>query len=373
MFFASSATIAYQDVAALMPGSTLDGPRWAQTLRVSSAGSTHRAEIAFRVDPITTASTASIPSYGMSIPGVGEVSVYSKNGEHSDTPDEARVNRDDKRGRIVTITPSRAPEPFRAGELLERQSSLLAPADAAGVNMAFAKPDLDRGELLAVAQVFHKKRKPVDVFADILPTAVASLVNNDEPDALALAAYAPSEPDFASRSPFGAILKEETRASGRFIPPIGAYDHGWASKVLPKLSFSEKEQRCLAEGIYFEARGEPEKGQAAVAQVILNRVRNPTFPDTICGVVYQNRSWFNRCQFSFACDRIRDRITPGRHWETAKAVALATTSGKIWLDSVGSSTHYHADYVYPHWAPTMVRLTKIGRHIFYRTRNGGWS
>jgi spore germination cell wall hydrolase CwlJ-like protein len=72
--------------------------------------------------------------------------------------------------------------------------------------------------------------------------------------------------------------------------------------------FPTKEQKCLAEGIYFEARGEKVEGQAAVAQVILNRVRNPTFPNTICGVVYQNDTWRNRCQFSFACDGIRDRI-----------------------------------------------------------------
>ena len=139
------------------------------------------------------------------------------------------------------------------------------------------------------------------------------------------------------------------------------------------MAFSDKEQRCLAEGIYFESRGEPVKGQAAVAQVILNRVRNPDYPNSICGVVFQNEDWINRCQFSFACDRIRDRVLPGQHWEIAKAVALAVTSGKIWIEDVGSATHYHATYVHPKWAPTMVKVAKIGQHIFYRTRNGGWS
>ena len=71
--------------------------------------------------------------------------------------------------------------------------------------------------------------------------------------------------------------------------------------------FSAKEQKCLANAIYFEARGETLRGQAAVAQVVLNRVRNPAYPETICGVVYQNQNLKNRCQFSFACDGKKDR------------------------------------------------------------------
>ena len=115
------------------------------------------------------------------------------------------------------------------------------------------------------------------------------------------------------------------------------------------------------------------EGQAAVAQVILNRVRNPTFPNTICGVVYQNVTWRNRCQFSFACDGKKERITSPRHWKTAQDIAMAVTAGKIWLDDVGSATHYHAVYVRPRWARSMQRKTRIGLHIFYRTYGGGWS
>ena len=92
----------------------------------------------------------------------------------------------------------------------------------------------------------------------------------------------------------------------KIVPKLGRGDHAWAANPLPKSAFSAAQQRCLAEGIYFEARGEPVSGQAAVSQVILNRVRNPHYPNTICGVVYQNKHWRNRCQFSFACDRIRD-------------------------------------------------------------------
>jgi spore germination cell wall hydrolase CwlJ-like protein len=110
-----------------------------------------------------------------------------------------------------------------------------------------------------------------------------------------------------------------------------------------------------------------------VAQVILNRVRNPSYPDTICGVVYQNKKWRNECQFSFACDNIPDIIWSRARWLTAKDVAMAVTAGKIWLPEVGSATHYHATYVKPDWAPTMKKVAKIGLHIFYRTYGGGWS
>ena len=106
---------------------------------------------------------------------------------------------------------------------------------------------------------------------------------------------------------------------------------------------------------------------------MLNRVRNPTYPKTICGVVYQNDSWFNRCQFSFACDGRKDVITSQSNYRKAKDIAMAVTAGKIFIPEVGSSTHYYAQYVSPGWARAMNKMTKIGLHIFYRTKNGGWS
>ena len=90
-------------------------------------------------------------------------------------------------------------------------------------------------------------------------------------------------------------------------------------------------------------------------------------------MVYQNKSWRNRCQFSFACDGIRDRVSDRRHWQMAKEVAEAVTSGKVYLPEVASATHYHATYVRPRWARRMERMQKIGLHIFYRTNGGGWS
>jgi hypothetical protein len=161
----------------------------------------------------------------------------------------------------------------------------------------------------------------------------------------------------------------EGRALGQFAPG----QHAWVQNPLPDSVHEAKEQKCLAEAIYFEARSEPEAGQAAVAQVVLNRVRNPAYPGTICDVVYQNKSWRGRCQFTFACDGITDRVRSKRAWRVAVRIAKDVTEAKIWLDEVGDSTHYHANYVSPRWGRTMIRQDKIGLHVFYRTRYGGWS
>jgi len=133
---------------------------------------------------------------------------------------------------------------------------------------------------------------------------------------------------------------------------------------------SAREMHCLAEAIYFEARGEPEEGQAAVAQVVLNRVSSGLYPSTICGVVFQNRSHYHGCQFSFACEGRSLRITEADAWTTATRVAEEVTAGKTYVADVGAATHYHADYVRPHWSRQLKRLDVIGHHIFYELRPG---
>lgn len=135
-----------------------------------------------------------------------------------------------------------------------------------------------------------------------------------------------------------------------------------------------RDLRCLAEGIYFEARGEPWRGQLAVGRVILNRVASKQYPDTVCDVVYQNSHLHNRCQFSFACDGKDDSIRNADAWFSVRGFAswlLANTESKPngsdyqVLASLESATHYHADYVLPHWAKHFELTARIGRHIFY--------
>lgn len=132
----------------------------------------------------------------------------------------------------------------------------------------------------------------------------------------------------------------------------------------------DRELRCLAEAVYFEARSEPEDGQAAVAQVVLNRVKSGLYPNSICGVVYQNRHRYLACQFTFACEGKSLRVTDAASWKSAVKVSRAVFEGQTYLPDVGAATHYHADYVRPYWAKRLKKMDVIGRHIFYKLRPG---
>lgn len=126
------------------------------------------------------------------------------------------------------------------------------------------------------------------------------------------------------------------------------------------------EERCLDEAIYFEARGESEAGQAAVAQVVLNRVESGHYPASICGVVYQKQRRRNSCQFSFACQRNALRVAEPVSWNAAVRIAREVLLGGDYSTEVGGSTHYLADYAHPRWARTLQRMDVIGHHIFYQ-------
>lgn len=122
--------------------------------------------------------------------------------------------------------------------------------------------------------------------------------------------------------------------------------------------------KCLTQAVYYEAAYEPLQGRRAVAQVVLNRMRHPAFPKSVCGVVYQG---VNRpvCQFSFTCDGSLGRKPAAGVWREAEDIAAAALAGYV-EPSVGHATHYHANYVSPYWAPKLVKISKIGAHIFYR-------
>ena len=126
---------------------------------------------------------------------------------------------------------------------------------------------------------------------------------------------------------------------------------------------------CLTQAVFYEAGYEPLQGRRAVAQVVLNRMRHPAFPKSICGVVYQGAR-DPVCQFSFVCDGSLDRRPELGAWKEAEKVAAAAIDGFV-EKSVGAATHYHADYVAPYWAPRLAKLSKIGAHIFYRWP-GAW-
>jgi spore germination cell wall hydrolase CwlJ-like protein len=133
----------------------------------------------------------------------------------------------------------------------------------------------------------------------------------------------------------------------------------------------EQSEKCLTEAIYFEARGEAVRGQMAVAQVILNRVFSGKYPNTVCGVVYQNAHRHLACQFTFACDGKPDVVREPDMWERAKTIAAEMLDGKLWLPEVGKATHYHAYWVRPGWVREMTKMHKLGVHTFYRPRKWG--
>ncbi|MFZ1969899.1 MAG: cell wall hydrolase [Bradyrhizobium sp.] len=132
-----------------------------------------------------------------------------------------------------------------------------------------------------------------------------------------------------------------------------------------------KSEKCLAEAVYFEARGEAVRGQIAVAQVVLNRAFSGFYPTTVCGVVYQNKHRHLACQFTFACDNVADVVREPDMWDRAKKIAKAMLDGEIWLPEVGKSTHYHAYWVHPSWVSEMKKMYKFGVHTFYRPRAWG--
>jgi spore germination cell wall hydrolase CwlJ-like protein len=137
-------------------------------------------------------------------------------------------------------------------------------------------------------------------------------------------------------------------------------------KVVAKSRIRQAEENCLARAVYFEARSESALGQMAVAKVILNRVKAPNYPKTICGVVYQGSNRRNSCQFSFACDGQPDDVKQPAAWMQAKAVAKRAIQGdKAVAARLNGALFYHADYVKPKWARSMRKVMKIGTHIFY--------
>jgi len=126
---------------------------------------------------------------------------------------------------------------------------------------------------------------------------------------------------------------------------------------------------CLTQTVYYEAGSEPLEGRRAVAQVVLNRLRHPAFPKSICGVVYQGAGT-GTCQFTFVCDGALYRRPAEGAWREAEQIARSALSGYV-ERSIGEATHYHADYVAPRWAPLLAKVASIGQHIFYRWP-GAW-
>jgi spore germination cell wall hydrolase CwlJ-like protein len=208
---------------------------------------------------------------------------------------------------------------------------------------------------------------PVDFAAKGGPT-LERLVNSPEPDWLP--DYRPAgwerfdlgqRPTLDWRTPGFDTARKLNAAIPDSVDPLHA-----AQPFVLHASASEYHRavQCLAAAVHYEAGNEPVEGQEAVAQVVLNRMRTPGYPKSICGVVFQGAERPG-CQFSFACDGSMNRIPAAWAWKNAEAVATRALNGFV-LGKVGDATHYHATYVLPWWSPTLVKLGRIGQHVFYR-------
>lgn len=172
---------------------------------------------------------------------------------------------------------------------------------------------------------------------------------------------------FAARLERRAAPVDASRSEGLLLRASfgGGFNPAAAPFRLNGALDDSRDLECLTQAVYYEARGETPAGQAAVAQVVLNRARHPAFPKTVCGVVFQGAYRGGVCQFSFACDgSMRRNREPGA-WARAQRVAARALSGGV-MTQVGNATHFHTINVSPGWGPRLIRVGQVGLHIFYR-------
>ncbi|MGS4885203.1 cell wall hydrolase [Roseibium sp. MB-4] len=369
LFFGLQGQVGNQDIFALINAKHQETPRWMLALEPANFTS--------RIAPMLDLATPAVPDHTSAplltltsadkdfdakpILGLEDI---ARSVRPDTVPDGIKTNVSAKGNRKITMAPDRHMVDQAAGNLYAMSSLISTEKKHEDLpRVAFVKPEpldeksssdeFEPGAPIDLQKVMMARNAAAASFSLVSAYAPDSVKETKEPfDAL-----------------FGAAKYEQE------LPPAEDPDnpHWWAQVPLPLSVGSRKEQKCLAEAIYFEARGESEEGQIAVAQVVLNRVKNPSYPDSICGVVYQNKHKRNRCQFSFACDGIRDRIASPGAWKKAERIARDVTDGKEFLKMVDASTHYHADYVNPRWAKSMAKRGKIGLHIFYKTYAGGWN
>jgi spore germination cell wall hydrolase CwlJ-like protein len=381
--------------ARLVAAPLVDGPVFRTHLIASPFGTIHAATFRFS-QPVGTAVPAFTGFHLAAYTADGNAALSSSYGDDDLHREFPEINRSRKGARLAPrIRPDfNAPLPAAVesgggeGGLPSPPPSAEATAPAAAGHEAMPDrmAETDAGRTPRDADLIppplyavHQSATPIDgatirmaliYFATASP-GVAPLVlepwpaeapGSDPSEARSPAAEGPSQPpDNATVAAKG----EVTGADRRPKSPAELLDLADTTRA--------KHEKCLANAIYFEARGESLRGQMAVAQVVINRVFSGHYPNNVCGVVYQStrRHRRLRCQFSFTCDRIPDRVTEPDAWERATRVARDALDGNFWLNDIGKATHYHARWVYPRWVHEMRRLDRIGVHTFYRPRKWG--
>ena len=415
----------YQDIASLLARQPGVAERWQKQV-FSAASSIQLATYSFS-RPIGT----SVPQSAMvrlaSLDGRDVTGAIGRNPALQAPPryqasDFPKVDRSLKGDRLAIVTPTQPPETFAPAAAPAQEDpatsnrsvfgaktaalpQAMSPESAAALDPelqeALRAPPLpqysnppqasEAARALATAPLEALKRTPApapardpfSVKTSSLFFGSSSLGGNLEP----IESWQPGaeplivmpDPDMkvmASLSPPTAEIAKDVE-SGESVAPKGEVnaDNQRARSPAERLALDEKSraksEKCLAEAVYFESRGEAVRGQMAVAQVVMNRVFSGKYPDTVCGVVYQNKYRHLACQFTFACDNNADVIREPEMWERAKKISKAMLDGQIWLPEVGKSTHYHAYWVRPSWVAEMKKLYRTGVHTFYRPRNWG--
>jgi spore germination cell wall hydrolase CwlJ-like protein len=417
--------IGYQDIASLLARQPGVAERWQK--RVFSAASTIQVATYSFGRPIGTSSprAALYQLASFDNPGLGNgrdiTGSINRNPLTQPVPryqpsDFPKVDRTLKGDRLVTTPPPEAAAPADNAPKLDDPST--SNALVRGAKTADAAPSSDHLPLDPELQAalsepplpqydvsLSLEAQPLDdlkVDADAIPLepapahdgfsvktaslffgtslgAPAAAMESWQPGEAPMVVTPSTDPDMKMASLPQAIDQSvKMGESGESIAPKGEVnaDNQHAKTPAERLGlFDEKSraksEKCLAEAVYFEARGEAVRGQIAVAQVVMNRVFSGFYPNTVCGVVYQNKYHHMACQFTFACDNVPDVVREPDMWDRAKRIAKAMLDGELWLPEVDKSTHYHAYWVHPSWVSEMKKMYKFGVHTFYRPRAWG--
>lgn len=332
---ASTVEAAYQDAAEYVDAETASVPRWTTSLVAGPYGSVHAAQVALPLDEGDVAGTA----IGLSLGGLGapaDTVVVTGVGEEADNLVTGSAG--DARPAVA-----RFPEVAR-----ETKSDLMM--SRAGFAERF-KVDPDAGGMVRIPRFVIEPPEPAD------KPLIHSFLKADPPKN--------GKPIMVASLDPTAGLSHVIAFQPLLASPL---EEVWRGRVV--IDDFDGDRHCLATAIYFEARGESEEGQRAVAQVVLNRVLDSRYPDTVCGVVFQNQTWRNRCQFSFACDGRPERINDKTSWATAMTIAEEALKGDYFDEGIGEATHYHATYVRPRWSRYLRKVERVGTHIFYQLKPG---
>ena len=285
--------------------------------------------------------TAQLVRTGNDITITGSVDVLFKSGSFQGPNEAEKTNR-------ARLTPDGVAVSASFDDVRARLAVLRAPKSAQPM-----PPQLVASNGIRVQTV----KPDGTVISEAAPALTAAIDTNSAVNAIDQ--IVPMAPVPMTATPQLAYARENTAPTGGLPagdPTVDKYGNAVTAKDI----------NCMAQAIYFEARGEPYRGQIAVGQVVMNRLHHPIYPKDICQVVFQNQQMRNACQFSFACDGIPETVTEPKPWAQAEEIARGVITGAMYLPEVGKATHYHATYVYPDWAPRLKRVAKIDHHIFYQ-------